>query len=59
MRTAEKNAPSVSSEIPPKHNTIPLIIVIIATIVTPVGLSKDCFNLPADYLSKKWDITNL
>lgn len=49
MGTAAKNAPSVSAEIPPKHNMIPPIIVRIAIIVTPVGLSKDCVNLPADY----------
>ena len=59
MGIAEKNAPSVSAEIPPKHNTIQPIIVRIATIVTPVGLSKGCVNLPADYFSKKLDITNL
>jgi hypothetical protein len=52
MGTAAKNAPSVSAEIPPKHSTIPPIIVRIAIIVIPVGLSKGCVNLPANYFSR-------
>lgn len=45
-----------------KHNTIPPTIVRIAIIVTPVGLSKGCVNLPADYFSRKlnkWNLKNL
>jgi len=45
MGTEAKNAPSVNTEIPPKHNRTPPIIVSMAIIETPIGLFTDCANL--------------
>jgi hypothetical protein len=49
MGTEAKNTPSVNTEIPPKHNRIPPIIVSIAIIVTPIGLFTDCINCLSIY----------
>jgi hypothetical protein len=57
MGTVVKNAPNASSEIPPKVNSIPPIIVRMAIIITPIGRliysAKLCNELFDKDLNKK------